>query len=153
MTVIAALSRDHVIGMDNKMPWHVPEEYQHFLDTIRDQTVVIGRASYEIFGPTLTSAHSIVLTRSNMQIAGAAVARSVDEAIKIATALGKEIFIAGGADIYEQTVPLADRMLLSFVKGDYAGDAYFPLIGPEWEIVSQEGRGSYTLVEYQRANV
>jgi dihydrofolate reductase len=150
MTIIAALSQESVIGLNGKMPWHIPEEYEHFLTTIAAKTVIIGRKSFAIFGPTLTSAHTVVVTRSSESFAKAMPARSIAEAVTIAASLGQEVYVAGGADIYQQMVPLADRMLLSFVKGDYAGDAYFPLIGPEWKIVFQEDRGAYTLVEYRR---
>ena len=57
MIIISAMGRNRVIGNGDGMPWHVPEEYQHFLDTTRDQTIIIGRRSFEIFGPTLTCAH------------------------------------------------------------------------------------------------
>jgi len=60
---ISAMSADRVIGRDDGMPWDVPQEYQHFLDTTRDASLILGRRSYEIFGPTLTSARCFVVTR------------------------------------------------------------------------------------------
>jgi dihydrofolate reductase len=148
MTIIAALSHNHVIGMDNAMPWHVPEEYGHFLNTIKNQTVIMGRASFAIFGPTLTSAHAVVVSRGKTKIPGVVVAPSIERAVEIARSFGKEIYIAGGAEIYRQMMPLADRMLLSFVKDQYAGNKFFPQIGPEWKIVRKEDVEAYELVEY-----
>lgn len=63
MIIISAMSRDRVIGSGEGMPWNVPEEYQQFLSFVEDQTVIMGRRSYEIFGPDLTSAHTVVVSR------------------------------------------------------------------------------------------
>ena len=63
MIIISAMGRNHVIGSGGGMPWEVPEEYQHFQDTTRDQILIMGRKSFEIFGPTLTCEHCYVITR------------------------------------------------------------------------------------------
>ncbi len=77
ITIISAMSRDRIIGLNNAMPWHIPEEYQHFLDTTKDQTIIIGRRSFDIFGPTLTSRHCFVVTRQNLAIRNAVAARAL----------------------------------------------------------------------------
>jgi dihydrofolate reductase len=153
MTIIAALTKDRVIGSQGKLPWHIPEEYEHFLQTIKNQTVIIGRKSYETFGATLTSFHTIVVSRSPKSLPKAITTQSIEEAVALAKTFGKEIYIAGGTQIYQQTMPLADRMLLSFIKGDYVGDSFFPPVSPEWTRVCAEDRDSYTLAEYRKASV
>lgn len=148
MIIISAMGRNRVIGSGDGMPWEVPEEYQHFLDTTRDQTIIIGRKSFEIFGPTLTCQHCIVLSRSDQQIENASVVQSFDDAIKLATAIGTDVYVAGGATIYAMAIQKADRMLLSYIEGDFEGDAFFPEIPDRWTITSREHRGSYELVQY-----
>lgn len=151
MTIIAALSTDHLIGSGDGMPWEVPEEYQQFLDFIAGQTVIMGRRSFEIFGGDLTSAHALVVSRSASDLEGAIVCRSLDEACAQAAAFGKTVFSAGGATIYEQTLPRADRMYLSYIKGDFEGDTYFPAFDEaEWQVVRREEHPRFVFVAYAR---
>ena len=153
LTIIGAMSRDRVIGRGDGMPWEVPEEYAHFLRTIAGQTVILGRRSYEIFGEGLTSAHTIVVSRSTAAIAGATVAPSVDAAVTVAAGFGGRAFSAGGASLYAQTIPLASTMLLSYIEGEFTGDAYFPAIdGHEWRVERREAHARYELVEWRRAD-
>lgn len=148
MIIISAMGRNRVIGSGDGMPWEVPEEYQHFLDTTRDQTIIIGRKSFEIFGPTLTCRHCIVLSRSNRKSDKAIIASSFEEATKLAADTGTTVYVAGGASIYAMAVQKADRMLLSYIEGDFNGDAFFPEIPDRWAVTSREHRGSYELVQY-----
>ena len=151
MIIIGAMSTDHVIGSGNGMPWEVPEEYAQFLRLIDGQTVIIGRRSYEIFGAGLTSAHTLVVSRSAGSPIGAVGVASVEEALRMAKTFDKTVFSAGGASIYAQTVPLADTMYLSYIKGQFAGDAYFPAFSDlEWEVVRREDHPRFEFVVYQR---
>jgi dihydrofolate reductase len=154
MIIIGAMSTDHVIGSGNGMPWDVPEEYAQFLRLIDGQTIIIGRRSYEIFGAGLTSAHTLVVSRSaggQMGSVGAVGVASVDAALRMANTFNKTVFSAGGASIYGQTVPLADSMYLSYIKGQFAGDAYFPAFSElEWEVVRREDHPRFEFVVYQR---
>jgi dihydrofolate reductase len=151
MIIIGAMSTDHVIGSGNGMPWDVPEEYAQFLRLIDGQTVIIGRRSYEIFGAGLTSAHTLVVSRSAGGPIGAVGVASVEEALRMAKTLKKTVFSAGGASIYAQTVPLADTMYLSYIKGMFAGDAYFPAFSDlEWDVVRREDHPRFEFVVYQR---
>src|SRR5207247_2666332 len=101
------MSIDRVIGSGDGMPWDVPEEYARFLRFIEGQTVIIGRRSYRIFGGSLSSAHTVVVTRSAGQLPNAVAVASIEDALRLAESFGRTIFSAGGASIYEQTVPLA----------------------------------------------
>ncbi|MEQ9408242.1 MAG: dihydrofolate reductase [Fuerstiella sp.] len=151
MIIISALSSNRVIGSGNGMPWEVPEEYQHFLDTTRDQALIIGRKSFEIFGPSLTCRHCFVVTRSNEDFTGAVSVNSFEEAARLAADTGCQVFVAGGASIYAMAITRADRMLLSYIPGDFEGDTLFPEIPEDlWQVVSREDRGSYELLDYRR---
>ena len=145
------MSYDRVIGVGEGMPWNIPEEYQQFLRFIEGQTVIMGRRSYEIFGADLTSAHNIVVSRSVTTMPGAVVCPSLEAAVAQAEAFGKTIFSAGGATIYRQTLPLADQMYLSFIKGTFSGDTLFPPFDKaDWEVVQREDHPAFEFVVYQR---
>ncbi|MGB4710997.1 MAG: dihydrofolate reductase [Fuerstiella sp.] len=149
IVVIGAMSESGAIGNGDGMPWNVPEEYQHFVDSVRDKTVIMGRRSYDIFGADF-DADTFVLSHT-AEIAGATVCRSFDDAISQAKQLHKTIFIAGGASIYELGIPAATRLLLSTIKGDYHGDVSFPNFNRnEWEVVWQEDRPNYILRDWRR---
>ena len=150
MTIIGAMSTGHVIGSGDGMPWDVPEEYAQFLRFIDGQTIIIGRRSYEIFGDGLTSAHTVVVSRS-ANLPGASVVPSVEEAVRVAESFGATVFSAGGASIYAQTIPLADTMYLSYIKGRFTGDAYFPQFSEqEWAVERREDHPRFEFVVYRR---
>ena len=151
MIIISAMTKDRVIGSGEGMPWDVPEEYAQFLRFIDGQTVVIGRRSWEIFGDGLTSAHNVVVSRTPGDVRGAVVVPTVEEALKVARSYGRTVFSAGGASIYEQTLPLADTMYLSYIKGHYTGDAYFPAFSDrEWSVERREDHPRFEFVVYRR---
>jgi dihydrofolate reductase len=149
--IISAMSRDRVIGSGEGMPWNIPAEFDQFLGFVRDQTIIMGRRSWEIFGPHLTSRFNIVVSRSADTIDGAIVARSIGAAMETARGLGTRIFSAGGAQIYRQTVPLASEMYLSYIKGQFSGDAYFPEFDEtQWEVTERKEHPEFTFVVYRR---
>lgn len=154
MIIIGAMTRDRVIGKGDGLPWDVPEEYAQFLRLIAGQTIILGRRSYEIFREGLTSAHTVVVSRhaDGGDLPGApVVVPSVEGALRVAESFGTTVFSSGGASIYEQTVPLADAMYLSYIKGDYDGDAYFPAFDErEWTVERHEDHPRFEFVVYRR---
>ncbi len=151
MVIIGAMSTDRVIGSGDGMPWDVPEEYAQFLRLIEGQTVIIGRRSYEIFGKGLTSAHTVVVSRTAGNLPGAVAVTSVEDALRMAETFNNTVFSAGGASIYAQTVPLADTMYLSYIKGHFVGDAYFPAFSDrEWAVDRREDHARFEFVVYRR---
>jgi dihydrofolate reductase len=150
--IVGALSTDRVIGRGDGMPWDVPEEYAHFQRLVEGETVVIGRRSFEIFGATLTSAHTVVVSRSAGALPGAVVAPDVPAALRTAAAFGRTVFSAGGASVYAQTLPLADAMYLSYIKGRFTGDAHFPAFDAgDWTVERREDHPRFEFVVYRRA--
>ena len=151
MIIISAMSNDRVIGSGDGMPWNVPEEYKQFLSYVDGQVVIMGRRSFEIFGADLRHTTNIVVSRSAAEIEGARVCSTVHGAIASARATGKTVFSAGGAMIYEQTVPLASDMYLSFIKGHFTGDTYFPRFDARaWEVVEKRDHEAFEFVHYRR---
>jgi len=152
MIIISAMARDRLIGKGDGLPWHVPEEYNQFLRFIAGQTVILGRKSYPVYGKTLTSAHSVVVSRSVTALPNAVVVPGIEEAVDVAASYGKTVFSAGGSTIYEQTIPLADAMYLSYMKGEFEGDAYFPEFDEsQWIVEKREDHPEFEFVVYRRA--
>lgn len=157
VVIISAMSHDRVIGCGEGMPWEVPEEYQHFLDTTQGATLILGRRSFEIFGPTLTSARCFVVTRRPEQLTSPAQdsigipVPSLAAAIHRAREFDAHIYVAGGGQIYQQAIGMADGMLLSVIPGRWTGDTHFPVFASQdWNVLLHEDRGSYELTQYER---
>jgi dihydrofolate reductase len=151
MILIAAMSRDRIIGAGDGLPWDVPEEYAQFLAFIRGETVLIGRRSFEIFGKDLTSAHTVVLSRRRATIPGARVASSWEEACALATSFGRTVFCAGGESVYRLALPSADAMYLSILRGRFEGDARFPTFSEAlWRVETRTEHPRFEFVVYRR---
>ncbi|MDD9953136.1 MAG: dihydrofolate reductase [Candidatus Woesearchaeota archaeon] len=149
IALIAAMTTDRVIGHQNTLPWHIPEDLKHFKETTRGKTVVMGRKTYESLGKPLPNRHNIVI--STTLNADVDVCTSVDAAIAKAQTYDEDIFIIGGATIYEQTLDLVDKMYISYVKGEYEGDSYFPEFDEaNWEIEEKKEYDKFDLVVYRR---
>jgi dihydrofolate reductase len=153
LILISAMTPERVIGKDRALPWLIPEEYRHFLDTVRGHPIVMGRRSYEIFGADLPESPLIVVSSSLRELPDAEVSPGIGQAIERAGKYGSRVFSAGGATIYRQTMPMATAMYLSFIKEEHDGDTYFPAWDDtEWEITRSEDRGLYEFRIYERRN-
>jgi dihydrofolate reductase len=151
MIVISAMSKDRVIGSGKGMPWSVPGEYEQYLRFVSGQTVIMGRKSYEIFGPDLPAGTTAIVISRSAMLDGVVVVKSLDEALAVADGIGKTVFVAGGGSIYTQAVPLADEMYLSTIKGDFEGDAYFPEFDAnDWEITEERDEPEFVFRKYRR---
>ncbi|MDN5200361.1 dihydrofolate reductase [Fulvivirgaceae bacterium BMA10] len=149
--IISAMSNNRVIGSGGGMPWNAPDEYQQYLSFVNGNAVIMGRRSFEIFGKDLKGTHNIVVSRSSFEMKDAIVCSSVDDALRKARLFDKTIFIAGGATIYEQTIPLVDEMYLSYIKGSFQGDTYFPDFDiNDWDIAKKEDKEAFEFVIYRR---
>lgn len=150
--IISAMSQNHVIGHENGMPWDVPEEYHQYLNFVKGQTIVMGRRSFEIFGPDLRCETNLVISRSIEAGKNYEVFPNLPDAIERANKIGKKIFIAGGSSIYAQVLPFAHEMYLSFIKGDYEGDVYFPNFNSrEWQVEKREDHARFEFAHYKRS--
>jgi dihydrofolate reductase len=132
ISLIAAVARNGVIGRDNDLPWHLPEDLRHFQTVTWGHTLVMGRRTWESFATPLPGRRILVVTRQHgWQPEGApegveAVA-SLDAAVERARRAGEtELFIAGGTEIYRAALPFADRMYLTRIDAEVPGDTWFP---------------------------
>ena len=119
------MAKNRVIGKDNDMPWgRLPADLKHFKETTQGHTVIMGRKTFDSIGKPLPNRRNIIIT-SKKEIAGCEVASSVEDAIALAQD-EKEVFIIGGGSIYEQTLPVADRLYLTSIDMHTEGDTFFP---------------------------
>jgi dihydrofolate reductase len=158
LTLIAAVARNGVIGVDNRLPWHLPADLKHFKQLTTGHTVIMGRKTWESlpakFRP-LPGRHNIVVTRNGEYRAeGATVATSLPAAV--AAAQSSEAFVIGGAELYAAALALADCLQLTEIAADFDGDTHFPAIDPaQWREAAREtgqdeaGLG-YAFVTYRR---
>ena len=160
LSLIAAVARNRVIGKDNRLLWHLPEDMKHFREVTRGKPVIMGRKTWESlpekFRP-LPGRHNIVITRNpNYNAPGATLADSLESAIRLA-GIEDELFVIGGETLYRQALPLAHRLYLTEIDRDYEGDAFFPEVPlGNWVEVSREkgnesGELRYSFVEYRQA--
>lgn len=157
ITIIVAVAENGVIGDKNALLWHIREDMVRFRTITSGHPVIMGRKTYESIGRPLPKRTNVVITRSDLQIEGCRVVHSLDEAFEMFEP-SEEVFVIGGAQIYEQALPKADRILLTIVHRPYEGDTSFPTIDPSvWEECSRERfeRGEefdapFSFVEFRR---
>jgi dihydrofolate reductase len=133
VSIIAAVAKNGTIGIDNELPWRLPADMRHFKQITMGHHLIMGRKTFESVGP-LPGRNTIVVTRrgSTSLPAGVKSAPSVPEALDIARLAGEaEAFVAGGAEIYRAALDYADRLYLTRIDRDFAGDAAFPEIDEE----------------------
>ena len=151
--IIAALSENRVIGRDNAIPWHYPADMKHFRRVTRGHAVVAGRKTYETFQVRpLPQRLNFVLTRNPdyAVVEGVVVCTSLAEVLRRARGCEK-LFVLGGAQVYEQALPLADEMILTHLPIEVEGDAYFPAWEEgEWEVVERRSEGELVFATYRR---
>ncbi|MCG9065883.1 dihydrofolate reductase [Laribacter hongkongensis] len=141
LALIAACARNGVIGLDNRMPWHLPEDLAYFKRVTLGKPVVMGRKTFESIGRPLPGRLNIVVTRNpGWQAAGVQVAHSLDAALALAAAaVPEEIMLIGGAELYRQALPQADVLYLTEIDAEFAGDAFFPEVDlARWRIDREE---------------
>jgi len=126
ISMIAAMAAHRVIGKDNKMPWHLPEELGYFKQVTMGKPIVMGRNTFESIGRPLPGRKNIVISSNkSLVIAGVTVVHSVEAAIEAGDNCD-ELMIIGGARLYEQMLAHADCLYITDIVLDTAGDAYFP---------------------------
>ena len=132
---IVAVSKNNVIGLKNKLPWHIPEDLKYFYNTTKNKVLIMGRKTFQSMGKALPNRFNVVLTKNtDFRKKEIVVFPSFEEALEhcrqsaILEKYGREIFITGGGEIYKQTLPLVDRLYVTRIHKEYEGDAFYPEI-------------------------
>ncbi len=152
VVLIAAVAENGVIGDNGAIPWHLPADFAHFKATTLGHTLVMGRATYDSIGRPLPGRATIVLTRDPAWSAdGVQVAASLDEALALASELPGDVFVAGGAQVYEAALPYADAQVLSEVHLSPPGDTRYPDFDrADWQEVSRVPGDDFDVVTWER---
>lgn len=154
VTIVVAIARNGVIGRDGTIPWRIPEDLARFKAITMGHTLVMGRRTYESIGRPLPGRRTVVVTRRPDWAPAAEHAEVVTVAHSLAEALrtdADEVFIAGGTEIYREALPLADRLLITEVDQEPAGDVYFPELDlSAWVRTEREQHSGFAYVTYRR---
>jgi dihydrofolate reductase len=156
VTLVAAMGRNRVIGLDGDMPWHFSEDLAHFKRTTMGGTMLMGRKTFDSIGRPLPGRRTIVITR-NTEWAhdGVEVVHSLGEALELAANSEPQhaagVFVVGGGDVYAQALPIADRLVLTEIDDAPEGDTYFPEWSrDEWAETARHEAGELAFVTWER---
>lgn len=157
ISLIVARAHNNVIGSRNDLPWYLSADLRRFKELTTDQTVVMGRKTYESIltrlGHALPDRRNVVLTRQAIDFPGAEVIHDIRDIAELG-----DVFIIGGAEVYKMTIELAEKLYITEVDADIDGDAYFPIVDENtWREVSREkhekddkNQFDYDFVIYER---
>ena len=157
ISLIAAIAHNRVIGLNNTLPWHLPEDLKRFRALTTGHHIIMGRKTYESLNRLLPDRTTVIVTRNpGYQVAGAIIANSLSEAV-VACQPDEEVFLIGGAELYQEGLQLANKLYFTQIDADFEGDAFFPELDAstwhetlcEQHISAQGLRFSY--VTYQRS--
>jgi dihydrofolate reductase len=157
ITLIAAMGRNREIGLDGRMPWHLPAELQHFKRTTMDKAILMGRKTWQAIGRPLPGRQNIVITRNpEIEAVGADVCTSLSAAVDISSS--GEIMVIGGGQLYALALPFAQRMVLTMIDIQPDADTWFPewqkrdwQLTDECHFLADEKNGlAYRVLELQR---
>lgn len=156
LTIVVATDSKKGIGINNQLPWHLPEDLLHFKNTTTGHPIIMGRKTFESIGRPLPKRRNIVISRNELwQHEGVEMTNSIEAALKL---IGeKESFVIGGAQIYQQAMELAHRLIVTEIQGDFSCDAFFPTIDENiWQettrnsFISEKNQLHYAIVTYAR---
>lgn len=156
LSVIVAADNHNGIGIDNTLPWHLPEDLAHFKRTTSGHAIIMGRKTFDSIGRPLPNRRNIVVTRNRAwSHPGVDVVSSLQEAAALTA--GEDAFIIGGAQIYAEALPLAAKLIVTEIGKRFDCDAFFPAIDPHiWQETTREqhaaasGEFDYAFVTYER---
>ena len=159
LSLIVAYAKNNVIGINNTLPWHLPEDLKRFRALTMGHHIIMGRKTYESLGRLLPGRTTVIVTRNKgFKVEGALIAHSLQAALVLA-ADDVEPFVIGGAELYKDGLKLATKLYITEVQADYVGDAFFePINVNVWHEISRTAQVSekdiaYDYVSYERINI
>jgi dihydrofolate reductase len=139
LSIVVAYDRNRVIGRDNRLPWHLPNDLAYFKRVTTGKTVVMGRKTFDSIGRPLPNRTNVVLTRSgHFSAAGVQVVHTVDEVLALDSSSEGEVCIIGGAELFRAVLPYVRKLYVTFIDEQFEGDTFFPEVNlDEWQLVSE----------------
>ncbi len=149
--IIVAMSDDRLIGASGDIPWNLPEDLKLFRELTMGNSVIMGRKTYESIGHPLTGRNNIVISTSMQKTEGIELFPTFAKGLIRAQSLGREIYCIGGREIYQEALPLASHLHISWIAGDFKGDRFFPDFDQElWQMINKSRHSGFTHISYQR---
>ena len=141
LSIVVAMDSNRLIGKDNGLPWHLPADLAFFKKLTTGNTILMGRKTFDSIGRPLPNRRNIVITRNaDIEITGCEVVNSIEKALSLVQS-ETEVMVIGGAKLYQQILPIADRLYITQIEGEFDGDAYFPSYNEaEWSQISIDSR-------------
>jgi dihydrofolate reductase len=143
ISLMAAMSKNRVIGNKGSIPWNMPADMKFFREKTENKVILMGRKTYESLPiRPLPNRTNLILTRDiNYRAEGAIVVNSIEQALKKAEKLdANELMVIGGSEIYKEFLQVADKIYLTVIDAEIKGDAFFPELGSEWKEISRDDR-------------
>ncbi|AHG60227.1 type 3 dihydrofolate reductase [Buchnera aphidicola] len=150
ISLIAAISKNFVIGHNNKIPWHLPEDLKWFKKNTINKNVIMGRLTWESIRKPLSMRNNIVISKKKIDEKGIIWADSISNAILAATKYNQEIMVIGGAQVYKKMLFYAKKLYLTHIDINVNGDTYFPKyqLYPYWKIIFRKNFIKNTINPY-----
>ncbi|MBS7563559.1 dihydrofolate reductase [Mucilaginibacter sp. Bleaf8] len=137
VSIIVATGENNAIGKNNQLLWHLPADLKFFKETTAGHTIIMGRKTFDSIGKPLPKRRNIIVTRQPIKIEGCEVVNSLEMGLALCQN-DEEVFIGGGAEIYQQALPLTNRIYLTIVHKEFDADTFFPELNPdEWQETSR----------------
>jgi dihydrofolate reductase len=149
LSLIVAFAKNRVIGINNTLPWHLPEDLKRFRALTMGHHIIMGRKTYESLGRLLPGRTTIIVTRNkHYNVEGALIAHDLQASLMLGAA-DTEPFLIGGAELYEDGLKHATKLYITEVQGEYAGDAFFPVINAnDWKLSEKKDHVSASGLAY-----
>ncbi|MDP3743206.1 MAG: dihydrofolate reductase [Methylotenera sp.] len=149
LSIIVATANNDVIGVNNTLPWHLPEDLKRFRALTTGHHIIMGRRTYESLGRLLPNRTTVIVTRNkDYKIEGALTANSLEAAMALCKG-DAEPFLIGGAELYQHGLTLATRLYITRVHAEFAGDVFFPAVDfNHWQLVEKKDHLSGGGLEY-----
>ena len=151
VSIVVAMARNRVIADGDRIPWDVKEDRELFRDLVKRKTAIMGHKTFDLMKPNLPGRHNVVVSSLDINYDGIVSCRNITDAIRVAREYGDDIFVIGGASIYAQAIGLVERMHISYIDGEYAGDKFFPEFSQkDWDVKKRQKFSGFEYVVYSR---
>jgi dihydrofolate reductase len=140
ISFLVAMDKNQVIGKDNELPWHLPADLAYFKRVTMGHSIIMGRKTHDSIGRALPGRKNIILTRNlEYQAPGCEVLHTLGEVKELNNETNDELFVIGGAELFKELFPIADRLYITHIYADFEGDTFFPSLNwKEWKVTSRE---------------
>lgn len=155
ISLMVAIAKNNVIGKDNKLPWHYKKDLQYFKEVTMNHTIVMGRKTFDSilstnFSPLPNRKHVVVTRNNDFKYEGVEVVHDFNKYLN--KKYEEEIFIIGGSQIFAESLPYADRLYITWIDKEYAGDTFFPKVDlDEYKLIDEKKDGVLTFSVYERS--